>query len=192
MAEHPNAAVVRRLSEAFVSGDMAVVAAVGDEVMADDVVWHEIGRAEPRRGKAELRAGMGEIDYTITAETHDILANDDHVVAPGGRDRDARRQDAPLPGRRDLPRPERQDHRAVGLLRRHRRHHRVLRLTVQCDGEQRKTRPRAQAPHDHQRERPLAHVGSGPCRDRPWPSQAAAVSEFSRLEAAASRRGRRR
>ncbi len=83
MAEHPNAAVVRRLSEAFVSGDMAVVAAVGDEVMADDVVWHEIGRAEPRRGKAELRAGMGEIDYTITAETHDILANDDHVVLLG-------------------------------------------------------------------------------------------------------------
>ena len=31
--------------------------------LTDDVVWHEIGRAEPRRGKAELRAGMGDIDY---------------------------------------------------------------------------------------------------------------------------------
>ena len=26
---------------------------------------------------------MGQIDYTITAETHDILANDDHVVLLG-------------------------------------------------------------------------------------------------------------
>jgi ketosteroid isomerase-like protein len=80
MAEHPNAAVVRRLGEAFASGDMAAVAAVGEEIMADDVVWHEIGRAEPRRGKAELRAGMGDVDYTITADIHDIVANDDHVV----------------------------------------------------------------------------------------------------------------
>jgi uncharacterized protein len=80
MAENPNAAVVRRLGEALASGDMAAAAAVGEEVMADDVVWHEIGRAEPRRGKAELRAGMGEADYTITAKVHDIIANDDHVV----------------------------------------------------------------------------------------------------------------
>jgi ketosteroid isomerase-like protein len=80
MAEHPNAAVVRRLGEAFESGDMATLAAAGDELMADDVVWHEIGRAEPRRGKAELRAGMGGIDYVITGKTHDIVANDDHVV----------------------------------------------------------------------------------------------------------------
>ena len=80
MAEHPNAVVVRRLTETFESGDMAALAAVGEELMADDVVWHEIGRAEPRRGKAELRAGMGEIDYVISAKTHDIIANDDHVV----------------------------------------------------------------------------------------------------------------
>lgn len=80
MAEHPNAAVVRRLGEAFESGDMATLAAAGDELMADDVIWHEIGRAEPRRGKAELRAGMGGIDYVIKGVTHDIVANDDHVV----------------------------------------------------------------------------------------------------------------
>jgi len=83
MAEHPNAAVVRRLAEAFESGDMAKLAAAGDELMADDVVWHEIGRAEPRRGKAELRAGMSDIDYTITAMTHDIIANDDHAILLG-------------------------------------------------------------------------------------------------------------
>jgi ketosteroid isomerase-like protein len=80
MAEHPNAAVVRRLGEAFESGDMATVAAIGDEVIADDVVWHEIGRAEPRRGKSQLRAGMGGADYVISGTTHDIIANDDHVV----------------------------------------------------------------------------------------------------------------
>ena len=44
---------------------MAAVTAAGEELVADDVVWHEIGRAEPLRGKAELRAGMGEIDYII-------------------------------------------------------------------------------------------------------------------------------
>jgi uncharacterized protein len=80
MSEHPNAAIVRRLGEAFESGDMTKVAAVGEAVMADDVVWHEIGRAEPRRGKAELRAGMGDIDYVIAATTHDVLANDDHAI----------------------------------------------------------------------------------------------------------------
>jgi ketosteroid isomerase-like protein len=80
MAEHPDAAVVRRMTEAFESGDMAAMAAAGEELVADDVVWHEIGRAEPRRGKAEMRAGMGEVDYVIQGTIHDIIANDDHVV----------------------------------------------------------------------------------------------------------------
>ena len=80
MSEHPNVAIVRKLTEAFETGDPAVIARVGDELTADDVVWHEIGRKEPRRGKAELRAGMADIDYTITATTHDILANDDHAI----------------------------------------------------------------------------------------------------------------
>ena len=143
MAEHPNAAVVRRLSEAFESGDMAITAAVGEELMADDIVWHEIGRAEPRRGKAELRAAMGEVDYVITgkiARHHRERRSRDH---PCGCDGHARRQDAPLPGRRDLPRPERQDHRAVGLLRRHGGHHRVLRLSGRpLDQPPRMGRPR--------------------------------------------------
>jgi ketosteroid isomerase-like protein len=51
-----------------------------DQLLADDVVWHEIGRAEPRRGKAELRAAMGKRDWEITATVHDILANDDHGI----------------------------------------------------------------------------------------------------------------
>jgi uncharacterized protein len=80
MAEHPNATVVREMNEAMSSGDMEGAASR----VADDVVWHEIGRAEPRRGKAELAASMDVFrDYNITWETHDILASDDHVVGLG-------------------------------------------------------------------------------------------------------------
>jgi uncharacterized protein len=76
MSEHPNAAVVRRSMEAMEAGDLETAASL----VADDVVWHEIGRSEPRRGIDELRASMGEVDYTIDGRTHDILATDDHVV----------------------------------------------------------------------------------------------------------------
>jgi ketosteroid isomerase-like protein len=80
MAEHPNAKVVREMGEAMSAGDMEGAASR----VADDVVWHEIGRAEPRRGKAELAASMDVFrDYDITWETHDILASDDHVVGLG-------------------------------------------------------------------------------------------------------------
>ena len=80
MAEHPNATVVREMNEAMSGGDMEGAAAR----VADDVVWHEIGRAEPRRGKAELAASMAEFEgYSITWEVHDILASDDHVIGLG-------------------------------------------------------------------------------------------------------------
>jgi ketosteroid isomerase-like protein len=80
MSEHPNATVVREMSEAMANGDMAGAASR----VADDVVWHEIGRAEPRRGKAELAASMGAWSaYNITWEAHDLLASDDHVVGLG-------------------------------------------------------------------------------------------------------------
>ena len=54
--------------------------AVLESLLDDDIVWHEIGRAEPRRGKAELRA-LSDVDYRITGDVHDVLATDDHVVA---------------------------------------------------------------------------------------------------------------
>jgi uncharacterized protein len=78
MAEHPNAAMVRKASEAMDSGDLAAMA----EMIDDDIVWHEIGRAEPRRGKAAVGATMapGATDYTITAKMHDVLANDEHTI----------------------------------------------------------------------------------------------------------------
>ena len=79
MSEHPNATVVRNMFEALGRGDMAGMA----DALADDVVWHEIGNPEPVRGKAALAAEFspGAGDYSMTGETHDVVGNDDHVVA---------------------------------------------------------------------------------------------------------------
>jgi ketosteroid isomerase-like protein len=80
MGEHPNAAIIREMSEAMSRGDMEAAASL----VADDVVWHEIGRAEPRRGKAELAASLGEWSgFDIQWDVHDIIAGDEHVVALG-------------------------------------------------------------------------------------------------------------
>jgi len=80
MDEHPNAAVVRRALDALNTGDMQE----GMDILADDVEWHEIGRADPIRGKAALieRFSSGEgAGWDITGETHDIVANDEHAIA---------------------------------------------------------------------------------------------------------------
>jgi hypothetical protein len=79
MSASDNLAVVRAAQDAFESGDMAQL----DALIADDVVWHEIGRAEPRHGKEALRAAGpgGAADYEITGITHDVLASDDHAIA---------------------------------------------------------------------------------------------------------------
>ena len=79
MAEHPNVEIARRAQEAMERDGIAAIA----EYLADDVVWHEIGRSEPRRGKADLAAAMGDVDYEISWEPHDILGNEDHVVVLG-------------------------------------------------------------------------------------------------------------
>ena len=77
MADHPNAALARRALDGFNSGDMETMSGL----LADDVIWHEIGRAEPRRGKAEMAASLGSSDFEITAKLHDVVANDEHVIA---------------------------------------------------------------------------------------------------------------
>jgi ketosteroid isomerase-like protein len=79
MAEHPNAVLARKLSDAFSRGDMQAM----DGLIADDVIWHEIGRSEPRRGKAALRAAGpgGAADYKVTGKLHDVVANDNHTIA---------------------------------------------------------------------------------------------------------------
>ena len=79
MEEHPNATAVRRAGEAMKRGDMQTM----DAFLADDVIWHGIGRSEPLRGKDALRASMAGTDYEITFEIHDVVANDEHTIALG-------------------------------------------------------------------------------------------------------------
>jgi ketosteroid isomerase-like protein len=79
MTEHPNVTLVRQANERIQRDGLAAMAAY----LADDVVWHEIGRSEPRRGLAELGAAAGAADYEITFEVHDVVGNDDHVVTLG-------------------------------------------------------------------------------------------------------------
>ncbi len=81
---HPNEELTRRGYAAFSSGDMDTL----NELFADDLVWHVGGRsplAGDYRGKdavfgffartVEMSGG------TFRLEVHDILANDEHVVA---------------------------------------------------------------------------------------------------------------
>jgi ketosteroid isomerase-like protein len=79
MADHPNAAIVRAMAAEFDrTGDMT-----GEiELLSDDIVWHEIGSDEPVRGKQALGerfAGMSGMG-SISVETHDVIANDEHCV----------------------------------------------------------------------------------------------------------------
>jgi uncharacterized protein len=79
MADHPNVAAVRAVAErAEQSGDMTEAL----NLLADDIVWHEIGSDEPLRGKpavVERFTGMPE-GAGIATETHDIVGNDEHVI----------------------------------------------------------------------------------------------------------------
>jgi len=79
MPANENATVARQLTEAFDSTDMGRL----DALIADDVIWHEIGRSEPRHGKEALRAAApgGGADYQITGKLHDVVASDDHAIA---------------------------------------------------------------------------------------------------------------
>jgi ketosteroid isomerase-like protein len=76
--EHPNATLVREGLEAFNRGDMQGFAGI----VADDVVWHQIG-AETLQGTEAMPDAMpqGEADWQITADVHDVVANDEHAIA---------------------------------------------------------------------------------------------------------------
>src|SRR5688500_2449434 len=76
--EHPNATLVRQGLDAFNRGDIQGFAGI----VADDVVWHQIG-AETLQGTQAMRDAMpqGEVDWQITADVHDVIANDEHAIA---------------------------------------------------------------------------------------------------------------
>lgn len=79
MPDHPNAARIRDVNDRVeVGGDMSEIA----DMVADNIVWHEIGRDAPIRGKQALMermAGMPE-GASITTKTHDVVGNDDHTI----------------------------------------------------------------------------------------------------------------
>jgi uncharacterized protein len=79
MGDHPNAATIRAAAaESERTFDMAALI----DLIDDDIVWHEIGRDEPIRGKqalAERFSGMPE-GASIRTETHDVVANDEHCI----------------------------------------------------------------------------------------------------------------
>jgi hypothetical protein len=76
--EHPNAALFRELDAKFQAEGPASMT----DYLADDVEWHEIGGAEPIRGKAALVEHWAAMPTggTFSVDTHDVVANDDHVV----------------------------------------------------------------------------------------------------------------
>jgi len=79
MADHPNAAKLRAASEEMErTGDLMSQV----DLLADDVVWHEIGRDEPLHGKQALVERFSSMPEgaSIQVETHDVLANDEHAV----------------------------------------------------------------------------------------------------------------
>lgn len=81
---HPNEERARKGFEAFSAGDLDTVR----ETLADDVVWHVPGRSQlagDYRGKDEVFSFFAKLmdvsGGTFRIEVHDILANDEHVVA---------------------------------------------------------------------------------------------------------------
>jgi ketosteroid isomerase-like protein len=79
MGDHPNAAKYRELMQKLDLGQMEDFV----DMLDDDIEWWEIGRAEPIKGKAALMARMQEQmgKWDITGELHDVVANDEHLVA---------------------------------------------------------------------------------------------------------------
>ena len=78
MTEHPNAAMYREGWEKFQIGDTESVATMMD----DDIVWWQIGAAEPLRGKAAVLGSMQALEgVEFDIDIHDVLANDEHTIA---------------------------------------------------------------------------------------------------------------
>lgn len=85
MKDHPNAARIRGLFDAFRARDVEAIR----ESLSEDAVWHFPGRqgrlAGSHRGHAAIfafLARVGELtEGTFELELEDVLANDSHAVA---------------------------------------------------------------------------------------------------------------
>jgi ketosteroid isomerase-like protein len=84
--EHPNVTIAREGFDAFQKGDMSWI----DEHMADDVVWHVGGNSKwsgTYQGKEKVLDFFARQAQAMpeppAVDIHDVLGNDDHVVALG-------------------------------------------------------------------------------------------------------------
>jgi hypothetical protein len=84
MADHPNAALLRKGYAAFAAGDMATIT----DLFAEDCVWHVPGRNQlsgDHRGRDAVFAAFAKsaalTGGTFKIEVHDVVANDEHAVA---------------------------------------------------------------------------------------------------------------
>ena len=76
MGDHPNAAKFRSVFESFNAGDSESFASI----LAEDVVWHEIG-GETRHGRdavASSMSGLEDVEFDVSL--HDVVGNDEHVI----------------------------------------------------------------------------------------------------------------
>lgn len=77
MSTHQNAATYRDAMEALAADDIARFLAFIDE----SVRWWELGSLRPIESKVELAQFVADRGVQPTGEIHDVLANDEHLVA---------------------------------------------------------------------------------------------------------------
>ena len=77
MTDHPNVAAARGAYEAFSAGDTTALA----NRLADDVIWHTIGGDTMNGASAVAESMSGLAEYDVSLSVHDVVGNDDHVVA---------------------------------------------------------------------------------------------------------------
>ena len=83
MTDHPDAAIARTAINAFSRGDMTAML----ELVDDEVVWHApgtnrfSGKFEGKAAVIDRFARMTEAGVVTTLEIHDVVGNDEHVVA---------------------------------------------------------------------------------------------------------------
>lgn len=76
MEEHPNVTLYREAHERMKEGDVEAVF----DVLADDVVWHQIGgpTLHGKQAVIESMAGLEQAEFDL--DVHDVVGNGKHVV----------------------------------------------------------------------------------------------------------------
>jgi ketosteroid isomerase-like protein len=81
-ADHPNAKTARdTLSRMTASSSPDELL----DLVADDVIWHEVDNPEPLHGKETLRSAMADVTGRVSFdfEPYDVLGDDDLVITYG-------------------------------------------------------------------------------------------------------------